>query len=77
MPRPRDPDGLRGDLPGFHRGCYGCFGPQDTPNTGSLVQKLSELGMDPPAVTRIFRTFNAMAPAFRAAGDAAAKEAVP
>ncbi|HXQ48951.1 MAG TPA: oxidoreductase [Thermoplasmata archaeon] len=63
--------------PGFHRGCYGCFGPQDTPNTVSMVRKLSELGMDPPAITRIFRTFNAMAPAFRAAGDAAEKEAVP
>ncbi|HLM90530.1 MAG TPA: oxidoreductase [Thermoplasmata archaeon] len=63
--------------PGFHRGCYGCFGPQDTPNTTSLVHNLEELGMDRPAVTRVFRTFNAMAPAFRAAGDAAEKEVAP
>jgi sulfhydrogenase subunit delta len=59
--------------PGFHRGCYGCFGPQDTPNTASLVAQLKVLGMDRPSVTRVFRTFNAMAPAFRAAGDAAAE----
>ena len=63
--------------PGFDRGCYGCFGPQDTPNTASLVHQLTELGMSRPAVTRVFRTFNAMAPAFRAAGDAAEKEAAP
>lgn len=63
--------------PGFHRGCYGCFGPQDTPNTASLVEKLEELGMDRPAVTRVFRTFNALAPAFRAAGDAAEREVPP
>ena len=63
--------------PGFHRGCYGCFGPQDTPNTGALVPKLSELGMDSSAVMRVFRTFNALAPAFRAAGDAAEKESSP
>jgi sulfhydrogenase subunit delta len=57
--------------PGFHRGCYGCFGPQDTPNTASLVTQLNVLGMDRPSVARVFRTFNAMAPAFRAAADAA------
>ena len=63
--------------PGFHRGCYGCFGPQDTPNTPSLIHKLTELGMERPAVTRVFRTFNAMAPAFRAAATAQEKEVAP
>jgi sulfhydrogenase subunit delta len=56
--------------PSFHRGCYGCFGPQDTPNLPSLTGKLLQLGMEPPAVRRIYRTFNANAPAFREAGDA-------
>jgi coenzyme F420-reducing hydrogenase gamma subunit len=60
--------------PGFLRGCYGCFGPQDTPNTPSMIRKLSELGMDRPSVVRVFRTFNALAPAFRAASDAAERE---
>jgi sulfhydrogenase subunit delta len=60
--------------PSFHRGCYGCFGPQDTPNTESLTKNLTRLGMGPAEVQRVFRTFNAMAPAFRAAGTAATKE---
>jgi sulfhydrogenase subunit delta len=63
--------------PGFHRGCYGCFGPQDTPNAPSLVSQLQVLGMDRPSITRVFRTFNSMAPAFRAAGDAAERESAP
>ncbi|MCI4325060.1 MAG: oxidoreductase [Thermoplasmata archaeon] len=56
--------------PSFDRGCYGCFGPQDSPNAPSLRGKLLELGMDPPAVHRIYRTFNANAPSFRAAAGA-------
>ncbi len=63
--------------PGFHRGCYGCFGPQDTPNTPALSERLTLLGMAPDQVRRVYRTFNAMAPAFRAAADAAGKEATP
>lgn len=56
--------------PSFHRGCYGCFGPQDTPNTTSLLKRLSGLGMDAGARVRVFRTFNAASPAFRAASEA-------
>ncbi|MGB7982584.1 MAG: hypothetical protein WCF36_17520 [Candidatus Nanopelagicales bacterium] len=52
--------------PTFHRGCYGCFGPQDTPNTASLARELGRLGMSEEEVVRFFRTFNAGAPAFRA-----------
>jgi sulfhydrogenase subunit delta len=55
--------------PAFNRGCYGCFGPQATPNTASLIGELKTLGMAPPAVQRFFRTFNANAPAFRAASE--------
>lgn len=57
--------------PSFNRGCYGCFGPQDAPNAPALSKKLIELGMDPPTLKRFYRTFNANAPAFRAAADAA------
>ena len=60
--------------PSFDRGCYGCFGPQATPNTGSLIAELKTLGMAPPAVQRLFRTFNANAPAFKAASEAAMTE---
>jgi coenzyme F420-reducing hydrogenase gamma subunit len=59
--------------PAYHRGCYGCFGPQDTANTESLSHRFSELGMDPTARLRMFRTYNAWSPPFRAASEAAAK----
>ena len=31
--------------PSYHRGCYGCFGPHDTPNTASLAERLRAHGM--------------------------------
>jgi sulfhydrogenase subunit delta len=51
--------------PAFDRGCYGCFGPQDTPNTSGVAVRLRELGMSEPEVMRVFRTFNAAAEPFR------------
>jgi coenzyme F420-reducing hydrogenase gamma subunit len=51
--------------PAYARGCYGCFGPMETPNTASVTRRLRELGMSDPALVRVFRTFNADAPAFR------------
>jgi coenzyme F420-reducing hydrogenase gamma subunit len=50
--------------PSFTRGCYGCFGPQDSPNTASMADRLSQLGMSEPEVVRVFRTFNAASEAF-------------
>jgi coenzyme F420-reducing hydrogenase gamma subunit len=55
--------------PAYSRGCYGCFGPQDTPNTQSLADRLRVLGMDESQAMRIFRTFNAGAQAFRAQSE--------
>ncbi|HXQ14230.1 MAG TPA: hypothetical protein VN814_06365 [Caulobacteraceae bacterium] len=51
--------------PSYARGCYGCFGPMESPNAPALSAKLAELGMDERALTRVYRTFNAAAPAFR------------
>ncbi len=51
--------------PFYNRGCYGCYGPKETPNTVSLAHWLGTLGADEPALVRAFRTFNANAPAFR------------
>jgi coenzyme F420-reducing hydrogenase gamma subunit len=56
--------------PSFGRGCYGCFGPMETPNTPSLSAALKAGGMDDTGVMRVFRTFNATAPAFEAASRA-------
>jgi coenzyme F420-reducing hydrogenase gamma subunit len=44
--------------PSYDRGCYGCFGPMETPNTISLTRQLKVLGMGDPGVERVFRTFN-------------------
>jgi coenzyme F420-reducing hydrogenase gamma subunit len=51
--------------PAYNRGCYGCFGPMRDPNTHALAERLSELGLQRAAVSRLFRTFNANAEAFR------------
>ena len=50
--------------PSYNRGCYGCFGPAETANTRSLARRLRELDMSERDVARVFRTFNAAAPAF-------------
>ncbi len=55
--------------PAYDRGCYGCFGPQDTPNLPSLSHRLLEIGLEPPTLTRFYRSFNGNAPAFRAAAE--------
>jgi coenzyme F420-reducing hydrogenase gamma subunit len=44
--------------PAFDRGCYGCFGPKENPNTASLTRELRVLGMSERGVDRVFRTFN-------------------
>jgi coenzyme F420-reducing hydrogenase gamma subunit len=51
--------------PSYDRGCYGCYGPNETPNAASLSHWLSQLGMDAPTLQRIYRTFNANAGPFR------------
>jgi len=53
--------------PSFDRGCYGCFGPMETPNTGSLTRQLRALGMSDRDVERVYATFNAASGAFREA----------
>jgi coenzyme F420-reducing hydrogenase gamma subunit len=44
--------------PSYNRGCYGCFGPMETPNTVALTRELRVLGMDERGIDRAFRTFN-------------------
>lgn len=66
--------------PAHRRGCFGCFGPTDTANTQSLTATLRTGGMQPVDASRLFRTFNAGAPAFRdesLAQDRAAGSATP
>lgn len=51
--------------PAYHRGCYGCYGPMETPNAPALTRRLRKLGMDDRTLQRVYRTFNANAQAFR------------
>ncbi|HEY1933989.1 MAG TPA: oxidoreductase [Acetobacteraceae bacterium] len=50
--------------PAYNRGCFGCYGPKETPNTVSLSRKLAENGADQRDLQRVYRTFNAGAEAF-------------
>jgi sulfhydrogenase subunit delta len=52
--------------PAYDRGCYGCFGPAETPNIDSLAAWWADLGAGPGDLVEALRTFNANAPAFRA-----------
>ncbi|MDI6783708.1 MAG: oxidoreductase [bacterium] len=52
--------------PRYNRGCYGCFGPMESPNTTSLSQWFKqEQKITAPEIARMFRGFNAYAEAFR------------
>ena len=63
--------------PAFDRGCYGCFGPADTANAAALAPALQNAGMSRFDLVRVFRTFNAAAPAFREASQNAEDGAAP
>jgi sulfhydrogenase subunit delta len=56
--------------PAYNRGCYGCFGPMETPNTAALAAEWKRLGATERDVHRVFRTFNAAAEPFRLESDA-------
>ncbi len=51
--------------PSFNRGCYGCYGPMETPNTSSLSSRFLELGLTQHEILLAFRNFNAYAEPFR------------
>jgi sulfhydrogenase subunit delta len=51
--------------PSYDRGCYGCYGPKETPNTVSLSRWFDRLGVDERDLRRVYRTFNADAGPFR------------
>jgi len=60
--------------PAFDRGCYGCFGPKETPNTAALSQRWHDLGVQKADLLRAFRTFNCGAEAFRQESEAHEQE---
>jgi sulfhydrogenase subunit delta len=50
--------------PEFARGCYGCFGPKERANTGSLAAQMLASGSTQPEVKRSFRLICNWADAF-------------
>jgi sulfhydrogenase subunit delta len=56
--------------PSYHRGCFGCFGPKETPNTDALAGSWLRAGMTHGELVRQFRGFNAGADAFRRESEA-------
>ena len=51
--------------PSFRRGCYGCYGPMETPNTTALAREWHALGASARDIVRAYRTFNAATEPFR------------
>ncbi len=56
--------------PGFARGCYGCFGPMESPNTRALGDRWQELGAGGPTLVRALRSFTSNAAPFREEAEA-------
>jgi coenzyme F420-reducing hydrogenase gamma subunit len=57
--------------PSYARGCFGCFGPSEAPNTAALGAHFHDrLGMARDELVRAFRSYNAWAAPFRTASDA-------
>jgi sulfhydrogenase subunit delta len=55
--------------PAFERGCYGCYGPMETPNAPALAREWKALGASERQIRHAFLSFNAAADAFRAEGE--------
>lgn len=51
--------------PSFNRGCFGCFGPKETPNTASLANGWAALGISNDRIFRAFRGINAYSQPFK------------
>ncbi len=59
--------GCGGICPAYGRGCYGCFGPMENPNSLSLSERFQNQGYDSEQVLRLFRSYNAWAWHYRRA----------
>jgi sulfhydrogenase subunit delta len=62
--------GCNAICPSFDRGCFGCYGPKETPNTMSLSEQFHKTGVTDAQLVRAYRTYNACSDTFRKEGDA-------
>ena len=56
--------------PSYNRGCYGCFGPNDSANTKPLSKRFRELDYSSYDNVMMFRSYNAYAEQFRKESEA-------
>lgn len=61
--------------PAYDRGCYGCFGPMESPNVAALAEWWRSMGVDDRTLVNALRSFNANAQPFREASDVYAQQA--
>ena len=50
------------------RGCYGCYGPGENPNTTALAQRFEGLGLLPAQIANQFLAINSQVEPFTTAG---------
>jgi sulfhydrogenase subunit delta len=55
--------------PAYDRGCYGCYGPMESPNLRAMSSRLRGLDVPERDIGLLYRTFNANAEPFRAEAD--------
>ena len=55
--------------PAYNRGCYGCFGPLEAPNSDSWSAQVLRDGMQRADLVRLLRGFTGFQEAFRSASD--------
>jgi coenzyme F420-reducing hydrogenase gamma subunit len=56
--------------PTYDRGCYGCFGPMESPNSKSLSHQFTRMGVKADELVRLFRGINACREPFRKESEA-------
>ena len=61
--------GCEAICPSFNRGCYGCFGPMESPNTHALAEQFVSLGMNDREIARTFRSYAGWDVPFRDEAD--------
>jgi coenzyme F420-reducing hydrogenase gamma subunit len=59
--------------PAYDRGCYGCFGPKEAPNTAALAAAWKALGTPEAVLRDVFRTYYASKEPFRGESDVHAR----
>ena len=51
--------------PAYGRGCYGCYGPMESPNITALARRWQALGATPKRFEQALHSFNAAADGFQ------------